>query len=105
MSYRATAKGKRGVRVKKAVFEVLSEHPDGLPANIIFDYIKLSSAQKFISNVGALSQLMRGMKGVVAEDGYAHTADGIKFKAKIYMLKYPEDFIEWLEDLPVGGAP
>lgn len=100
MSYRArisqTGKRRRGVRVKKAMFEILENHPHGICANKMFDELQQSNAKKFVSNPSQVAQVMRTMKGVISEDGTAITVDGKKYDALIYTLRYPEDFLEWL---------
>lgn len=98
MSYKATQTGKRGIRVKKAAYKILDENRQGLSSNDLFTLLKETNVKKFINNPSQIAQVMRGMKGVVTEEGYAYASDGQRYKAKIFILKYPEDFLDWLGD-------
>tara|TARA_R100000458_G_C8251301_1_gene228204 strand:+ start:147 stop:461 length:315 start_codon:yes stop_codon:yes gene_type:complete len=104
MSFKITKSGKRGVRLKKALYDILEQYPEGLPANALMQKVKEGNAKKFVSSTSQIAQTLRSMKGVIREDGYCRDSVGVKYKASVYILKYPEDFIEWFHDLPVGSV-
>lgn len=104
MSFQKTKSGKRGVRLKKALYDILEQHPEGLPAAALMEKIKQTNARKFVSTTSQIAQVLRTMKGIIKQDSTCYSSDGAKYKANVYILKYPEDFIEWLHDLPAGSV-
>lgn len=104
MSFKVTKSGKRGVRLKRAMYSILEEWPEGISSSQMMYEIKQTNCKKFVSSTSQIGQTLCRMPGVVKEKGHAFNSDGSKRSSFIYILKYPEEFLEWIDDLPVGSV-
>lgn len=104
MSFKATQSGKRGVRLKRAMYNILEEWPEGISSSQMMYELKQTNVKKFVSSTSQIGQTLCRMPGVVKEMGHAFNADGSKRGTFIYILKYPEEFLEWIDDLEIGSV-
>ena len=93
----ATKKGKRAIRIKKQVYIILDQNPEGLSTNQIYAFMQDGPARRFINGSTQLGQILKGMKGLYQE---STTEVGTlrKYKTALWTLRYPEEFLEWLGD-------
>ena len=98
MAQHTNDKGQRAVRIKKDIYDILTEFPEGLTSLRIHEELQNKDASKnFIGSVRQLGQILRGVVGVVKTDGIEYAADGQSYRCKKWVLQYPEEFLEWLE--------
>lgn len=94
------AKGRKQVRIKTAIVNILKEEPEGLSATELQDRLKESSkGRRAAPNVNAIAQMCARLKGVArAEDdriistGYD---DGSTRSQAVWVLIDEEAFREW----------
>lgn len=94
--------GKRQVRIKTAIVNLLKEHPEGLAASELQDRLKYSSKGRRASHTAnTISQLCKCTPGVsrAEEDRTIPTGyeDGSTRKVAVWILADEEAFREWAE--------
>ena len=97
MAQHTNEKGQRAIRIKKDIYDILSEFPEGLTSARIHEELQNKASKNFISSVRQLGQMLRGVVGVVKTDGIEYASDGQSYRCKKWVLQHPEEFLEWLE--------
>jgi len=100
MGFHTTTKGgKRGVRLKREIYIILNDASEGMTTRQIYEQLCNSPCKRFINGTVQVAQHLKRMKGVEEEDGMGFGIES-KYAAKLWVLRYPEEFIEWFgEDI------
>lgn len=96
------SKGKRQIRIKTAIVNILKDAPEGLSATELQDRLKESSkGRKAAPNVNAIAQLCARTKGIerAQEDRTISTGydDGSTRFQAVWFLADEEAFRAWAE--------
>lgn len=96
------AKGRKQVRIKTAIVNILKQEPEGLSATELQDRLKGSSkGARAAPDVNSISQLCKRTKGITRakEDRTLSTGyeDGSTRSQAVWILSDEEAFREWAQ--------
>ena len=100
MGFHTVTGGRRGVRLKREIYIILQEAQEGMTTRQIYEKLCSSPCKRFINGTVQVAQHLKRMKGVEQDLGMAFGLDS-QYSAKLWILRYPEEFIEWFgEEIP-----